>query len=633
MKIYILFFLCFWQIFFLSAQGLLDIHPALRLTEPEVSEIAIQPLTPFFSLPDPCYKNVSLTTNKTYIWNVIKQGKYSIHALFDQKYTPLVKEIDFYLVKVAEDRFLWVSPQLEILLNQEKKDQSYTIFLRLPALRWKKYLSASCFLVGLLLVFLGLFRHKKEIYFSASLLLLLLSSTVFFYSEYGHFYSGWRDGADYLNLSYKIWMGEKPLCGKPIGWPLFLIPMAIYNNTFNLFAIGNTISIINAIFGNGIIVLALFFLAFQITKNRLISILPALFYILLPWIYMTYRWGFPNSVFLSTPGEQFSVWQPFFISNDFDLKLYRFSQWAGMNILSDTPAMALLLVSICLLQIAKRKKSIFFLAGIALGYSCSMRIVYILFVPCVILWQSALYLRQKEEGKKFIFLLYGLCIGIFPQILHNILISGSPFITPYDLDTQEKIGFSLSLIPLGMRYLASLHYQILFFGAIALFFYKKNPIRIFIASFSVVSFVFFAGYSHNVTEEIRFIMPCLILLIFYCLCYASEAFAIAYRDRDLRTTFILFAATLHFFLIVPHKGDPVNFLGNLFYPYMLSLKGIFFAMAVVAGMGCKNYKNRILLPILSASYLSGYWFVPSFLIVVLGMASIIEDYVLCCKRS
>ena len=129
---FLLFMICSLQNNFLSAQDLLKLHPCLKLIEPEVSAIMIQPLTPFFSDPAPCYKNLVYSTNKTYKWKVIKQARYSLHTLFDQKYTPLVREIDFYLVSISEKQLLWVSTQLEIWMENPKiviiNSQSESLF-------------------------------------------------------------------------------------------------------------------------------------------------------------------------------------------------------------------------------------------------------------------------------------------------------------------------------------------------------------------------------------------------------------------------------------------------------------------------------------------------------------------------
>lgn len=605
-------------------------HCNIFFVEPPVSEISLPPHVPIFSKPEPNIHNLLFILQEPCNLKVQKQAVYATSSLFDKKYTPIVREFDFYQVVSPRGERLWASPQL---ISYVQGNNSISLTWRNEKETWKIRGAIGFLLIGCLLAALGIMRQQPKglVLSSISLLFVQCASVGFFCYCYGFFYVGWIDGSDYLNTTHQLWQMQTPVSGKPVGWPILLLPFYLWYQTHNVFALGPAIALVNACLLNGLVAVLLFVLTLQITPKKSVGLAAAVIFLLIPWFYTTDRWGFPQSANPFVLDKQYFALSSFQLLNgeSFSLRFYRAAEWIGLNVLSDTAALLFLLLGVVLLMSKNNRVLCLLLSGLCLGYSCSIRIGYLAFVPCVLLWKFLSDTPKERMWKTYVYLAIGIALGILPQVVDNIWRSGSPFRTPYHF-AAEHIGFSLSLVPRGLRYLASLHYQILCAGALALLCYRPHKIRIFCAALAITCIGFFAGYTHNTTEEVRFVMPGLVILVLYTTWYVIDIGTQVVRRRNLRLAVLLFVGLVHVLFIVPNSLFllPRHFRLLAGYPFdgqSVLVNGAVFALAVISGLWYGGVRVCFYAALASLFYLSGLWIVAGVGILASGALALAQE--------
>ncbi len=270
MKIKNIFFGFFLFLSFLQSQN----DPHFFYVPSQLYEVHIPANTPFFSIPEPFYKNLQFVSGQSMNLAVEDQGSYSIADIFGKGYTPLVRKIEMFFIKLPNGKKFWVSPNLEIEKRENQKEIQYRIIFR-DFSKTKKQVTSICFfLIALFGCIWGFYKNPKRTILLLCICLILFqwSSLFFFSSIYGSFYSGWVDGQEYVAIAEKLWNLEKPpLYGKPIGFPLILTPFVGYFQNANIFLMGDIISTINSFIINTGSILLLFGIALYITKKNAIS--------------------------------------------------------------------------------------------------------------------------------------------------------------------------------------------------------------------------------------------------------------------------------------------------------------------------------------------------------------------------
>ncbi len=319
----------------------------------------------------------------------------------------------------------------------------------------------------------------------------------------------------------------------------------------------------------------------------------------------------------------FSIFHIFEASGAFDILLYQVSQWLGITTLSDTLGVALLLLSIFLLLSSNISPQKRFVAGLILGYSCTLRIIYVVVIPCFLLWQFK-QINSKKKWKDIFLFFSAISLGISPQILENIWLTGSPFLTPYSLQSLP-IKFDFSYIPFGAMFLTTLHYSLFFFSSLAVFFYKNNPLRFIFSSFILVYFLFLSGYSYATAEEIRYIYPCLIFMFLYLGITCSHFIFLAWQNKNKYLLGIIFISVFHFLWITPINSSTNLVSPALLQHYPITYISLACIITFLLGLRYANLLGGIIATIILILYLSGIWIIPCIGIICSSIWAIYKE--------
>jgi hypothetical protein len=192
--------------------------------------------------------------------------------------------------------------------------------------------------------------------------------------------------------------------------------------------------------------------------------------------------------------------------------LYHLYFWTGLNGLSDTPGMVLVLLCVWLaLRLAPGRRYLIAIAAL-FGFACLVRINYVFFAPLLayLFWER---LRPLYRSPRQALGLVGLAVAVFLavfgwQLVANRLHHGGWLTFPYVLHQNRAAeGFALALFKSGGRYLVQCNFLYMVLAAAGVWFVRESRQRIVLLLWAVPLLLFFAGYPVVAASPIRFILP------------------------------------------------------------------------------------------------------------------------------
>lgn len=275
--------------------------------------------------------------------------------------------------------------------------------------------------------------------------------------------------------------------------------------------------------------------------------------------------------------EQWSDWtfQHFFLHSQLftrfiRLVFYGFCINSGFNAMSDMPGLLAVLGGFYLALAMPEKKRYAALFGILFGFSCLIRINYIILSPlfAFLLW------RKFASDRKNLFLAGITSVGTFLltfsiQLIANHLQFGSPFTFCYVLHYSEyalidrpAAGFTWhTFAKLNYaRFLLQVNLPLFALGTAALWTMRSRFKQTALVLASVPLILFFCGYSHTFCDGRRFVFPAIAAMI---MAIAAADFwkKLSRRDEIELLLALLLMVTLGLPHESPWKGFPL-FLGN-----------------------------------------------------------------------
>lgn len=196
---------------------------------------------------------------------------------------------------------------------------------------------------------------------------------------------------------------------------------------------------------------------------------------------------------------------------------YAFCINAGFNAMSDTPGLLLLLGCLYLALAMPKKIRYAVLFGMLYGFTCMVRINYILLSP---LFAYVLFCKFKDDRAV---LLKAAAAGIVSflvifsfQMICNVLQFSSPLTFGYILHYPENnildrpvAGFTWHTFSklTSLRYLLQVNLPVFAFGTAALWVTRDRHKQRIFALLSIPVVLFFCGYSHTFCDARRFVFP------------------------------------------------------------------------------------------------------------------------------
>ena len=482
-------------------------------------------------------------------------------------YSPIIRWVRRRSITRADGARLYYAPEL-----------LYSVRTRTP----RAVGSASKWLAGgiaaLLVVVAFWLVHggRTLVRIAAGWVTLRAASLFWIFSFFGYFSIHTIDETHYLNIARKLldWplqFGEYPYT---LGLPLLYTPLALAWPEAAPFAFAAVFSVLSfIIFGCGTLVLLLVVLDRAGLSRRVVmacGAAAALYPMIASAFHGTVEGVGTNSMFLGQ-----------WLANPPDTNYMSFFNAAdliGYNALSDMPALFFGLLGLALLTRGAQQRKSLAWAGMALGFSCLIRVAGIFYL----LPAGLILLRQRSNlGRRGVAeFAAGMAAMVAVQMVWNWAVFGNPLTLGYKFRPEDYKGFQYQHVGSGIDIIGSLHFQPLAWAGLALLCLRRR--RRFVAALLglliLPTLVLYAGYHAVGTSPMRF----LILPVFGMLVAVGFHLGSCERRRDL-----IFAVVAVFSPLVVLPEIPAG-------AFLVSLPGwvapvLFLALAAVSAAYVRDW--------------------------------------------
>ena len=206
--------------------------------------------------------------------------------------------------------------------------------------------------------------------------------------------------------------------------------------------------------------------------------------------------------------------------NPYSVTLYNQTFLSGWNGLSDNFAVFFMVISVVVLWKMKFSLKKYFLLGLCIGFSICIRYGSITVLPAIIIYDLySLYKNRISLKKGFLYYIFfscGLFVGVFPQLMDNLLILGNPLGVSVSDSLYAGGGehvvnlFSFQNIAKGYNFYFQIHYKILLLFSFILYFIKNKCLSFFFWLWMFTIFTFYSSlnfYGHSAVRYIIIIFP------------------------------------------------------------------------------------------------------------------------------
>ena len=485
----------------------------------------------------------------------------------------IVRNTTAYQIITDRNQKLWTSKN--IILNYNTKNKQYEG--KLISYKNNRFIPI---IILLLSIIIWIFSTKSKIInmriyigyyllWLLSFLFILYQTNVFFIYSNGDAQMFFRIAEELVNLNR-----TKPVPGN-IGTAFFCIPFVFLFNTANYLDIAIFFSFFNLIFiGGGCFILTLM-IAKHLTNRPKAFHTTAISCILSSCLLYIWRQG--------------GIWDPNFIGgtsiNFYNSTLHPYAMYLynkcflyGWNRQSDNYAVFFMLLSFTILIKIKPALYKHLLLGTAMGFAFSIRYGCITFFPLIIFWDLYSHIQSKNSLKKvakfYVFLLIGIIVGSFPQLLDNYIINKN-FLLPtvnsnlFNNNPKSTINlFGFVNLKLGYKFFLTVLFKPITIYIFLLYFIKDVKKGIFFWLWLFIPLTFY-GYSnmygHSCLRYLIIIFPALYIIL------GNSLKNLSAKEALIFTPFACFSfyaypesSTINFSIIYTHPSHLSEYFNHLF---------------------------------------------------------------------
>ena len=569
--------------------------------------------TPLFSSLPPTYDAIWRVLQQSAAFRVRRSRRVFMKSQFGEHYTPIVRPVRMVEVEGTRGKWVWASPDIRARIvtaeDGSRKGELQLLCRRSP---WFCVAALCALAVGLLML-----CRAGRLPDSAGLFLLAIASAMACLGAVGAYYCGWGDFQSYLGIGRALLEGRKPVgFPHPVGWPLLQMPILLAAGRGELLEVGQAVTFFNACVVHPLISVFLYLLARNLTRRRAGGLLASGLFLAAPWLTVTYRWGFPKDSWGWVPDGGFLGFTRFCPSfaaaHAHDLRLYRIAQWLGLNALSDSAALVLLLAALFCLTRPRAGIGSHAVAGLLLGFGATVRVSNVFVIPAVAACCLTRLSRDEIRGplRCAAALLGCFLLGVLPQVADNVWLSGNPFRLPYHLyDPRGSKGFVAPQFIFGLRYLATLHFQLLCAVGLALLYGRFVRWRLTVSLVLVTYFGFYAGYAATGDEEVRFVLPALAFGLLALALWLAQSERLPRPSAIAMTLAVALAVVLNPVGTGGYQPIPLDRVWAV--ALRVALPAVVFGLAWLVG----DVWRALRWGLAAALYASGVWLWPVLLIV------------------
>lgn len=464
---------------------------------------------------------------------------------------------------IRPDGSLWCSLNMSRSPSQENPG----IWLPYPVFgkdcRFLPYLLLSLsFLCMFIWFYLRTNHRTARLLFYCSIFFSLWISCLLYIFYFNGFYILYGLDPDQFIDIAKEWLRferHTRICNS-IGTAFFYIPFITFCKVKDFFDIAVIFSIFNfMVFGAGSLILTIFIARLISGCNEKAVTVTAFAATLLPFTAWVMRREGPwNPIFW---GKTL-----FIIRNDhpYSMIFYNKSLLFAWNGMSDSIAVFFMLLGIFFLIFMKVSFKKYFILGVVLGFSMSVRYGSITILPAVFLYDIFTLYQAKVKFRDFIkyyilFAVSGL-LAFSPQLIDNYMVNGhifAPSVMEGLYSGGNKISnlFSIGNLSMGYFFFLKVHFKVFLLYTLLLFVVKDLKLSLMFWLWIFVPLTFYSSLNFNSHSEIRYII--IIFPAFYLIAGMASRHL---NPREL--VLVLVALAANFIFASPESStglDPFRF--------------------------------------------------------------------------